>query len=134
MLDVARRQLAAAEGNHVAAGGAAAEVDAAFETFDPPIRCGTLLPSSRMHVPLREPLRQLASRTAGCDALQGRQQAPEEVQGDAMTSRSPAVGCFPGSGPTHRRSMLCAQQHAGWRQEGTTACSQDRSCRPHLPG
>lgn len=41
MLDVARRKLAAAEGNHVAAGGAAAEVDAAFETFDPPIRCGT---------------------------------------------------------------------------------------------
>lgn len=37
-LDVARRRLAAAEGNHVTAGGDAAEVDSAFETFDPPIR------------------------------------------------------------------------------------------------
>ncbi|KAL4420891.1 hypothetical protein ABPG77_001232 [Micractinium sp. CCAP 211/92] len=38
VLDVARRRLAAAEGNHVASGGAAAEVDAAYDTFDPPIR------------------------------------------------------------------------------------------------
>ncbi|KAL4443350.1 hypothetical protein ABPG75_011087 [Micractinium tetrahymenae] len=38
VLDVARRRLAAAEGNHITAGGAAAEVDAAFDTFDPPIR------------------------------------------------------------------------------------------------
>ncbi|PRW51048.1 DEAD DEAH box helicase [Chlorella sorokiniana] len=37
-LDGARRQLAAAEGNHIAPGGDAAEVDAAFDTFDPPIR------------------------------------------------------------------------------------------------
>lgn len=37
-LDAARRHLAAAEGNHVAPGGDAAEVDAAFDTFDPPIR------------------------------------------------------------------------------------------------
>lgn len=35
---MARRRLAAAEGNHVASGGAAAEVDAAYDTFDPPIR------------------------------------------------------------------------------------------------
>lgn len=38
-LDQARRHLAAAEGNHVSAGGEAAAVDAAFDTFDPPIRC-----------------------------------------------------------------------------------------------
>lgn len=38
VLDVARRRLAATEGNHVAAGGDAAEVDAAFDTFEPPIR------------------------------------------------------------------------------------------------
>lgn len=37
-LDAARRHLAAAEGNHIAPGGDAAEVDAAFDTFDPPIR------------------------------------------------------------------------------------------------
>jgi len=38
VLDVARRRLAAVEGNRVARGGDAAEVDAAWETFSPPIR------------------------------------------------------------------------------------------------
>ncbi|PSC75374.1 GNAT family N-acetyltransferase [Micractinium conductrix] len=38
LLDIARRRLAAAQGNHISAGSDGAEVDSAFDTFDPPIR------------------------------------------------------------------------------------------------
>lgn len=50
-LDGARRQLAAAEGNHSAPGGDAAEVEAAFDTFDPPIRWAACQGSSASTCP-----------------------------------------------------------------------------------